>query len=628
MFDAAKRTRYMNLIWHADLQPPSDKGDKQIFNNQKHDARHNYKINEHNQLIRLPQRQGENDRIVVCEYDAFGHVARIHKRGGHNGYRKRFDAVHEELYGLKRNDVKWLINHCQLCQVNRSNSTRAPLNPIIATEVYERVQADLIDMRHQPDGHNKWILHIKDHYSKYSTLYALTNKTASEVARNFEMYIRHYGTPEIFQCDNGKEFKGALLIILKRTGIKLINGRPRHPQTQGLVEQANGIVKTKLTKWQAERGTSQWASALTEICMAMNLQVHTSLPAKTTPFKVFFSRPPKVATNHIVDRATEEEETYLENITTEDIDEVCATNDQIDNFLATAFGFVPTTDKLERVDRDQNPNGDLPNITTHMHENAQSNAPEDDEHDSINGSFRSAAENIEDEENDLSNIDPRLLEMNREREETTTTRSISDDGYNYDGDIQELTSRVQNHQAGVRKSMAARYNKKFKPAKFSVGELATIRIPRTDRASTDNKRAFVIVKAIKHEPPVHQLQSLFGVLDHWYPTGELNKVPQVDEDTRHSAFETAPSKIVTLHYLATQVGNSNRQDLLCSCRGKCGARCRCVKNGKNCTQYCHSASLACGNEGSQEEVTRIAVVDRIRDSTELQSEFPGLHPLI
>ncbi len=38
-------------------------------------------------------------------------------------------------------------------------------------------------------------------------------------------------------------FKGVLLILLQRYGIKVINGRPRHPQTQGLVEQANGVMK-------------------------------------------------------------------------------------------------------------------------------------------------------------------------------------------------------------------------------------------------------------------------------------------------------------------------------------------------------------------------------------------------
>ena len=42
-----------------------------------------------------------------------------------------------------------------------------------------------------------------------------------------------------------KSFKGALLILLRKYGIQIINGEPRSPETQGLVEQANGVVEAK-----------------------------------------------------------------------------------------------------------------------------------------------------------------------------------------------------------------------------------------------------------------------------------------------------------------------------------------------------------------------------------------------
>ena len=51
---------------------------------------------------------------------------------------------------------------------------------------------------------------------------------------------------KIVQADNGKAFKGALLILLRKYGIQVVNGAPRSPQIQGLVEQANGVVETKL----------------------------------------------------------------------------------------------------------------------------------------------------------------------------------------------------------------------------------------------------------------------------------------------------------------------------------------------------------------------------------------------
>jgi len=58
--------------------------------------------------------------------------------------------------------------------------------------------------------------------------------------------------PRIIQYDNSNEFKRELLTLSKQHGIKIINGRPRHLQLQGLVEQANGVMKKKLQYWLAE----------------------------------------------------------------------------------------------------------------------------------------------------------------------------------------------------------------------------------------------------------------------------------------------------------------------------------------------------------------------------------------
>ena len=62
--------------------------------------------------------------------------------------------------------------------------------------------------------------------------------------------------PEIIvvQSDNGREFKGAVAMLCKRLKIKVINGRPRHPQTQGLVEQANSVAKKKINAWIHDAG--------------------------------------------------------------------------------------------------------------------------------------------------------------------------------------------------------------------------------------------------------------------------------------------------------------------------------------------------------------------------------------
>jgi transposase InsO family protein len=74
----------------------------------------------------------------------------------------------------------------------------------------------------------------------------LKSKHAEPIADCFALFIIAFLPPKIMQADNGKEFKGALLILLRKYGIQVINGAPRSPQTQGLIEQANGVVEAKL----------------------------------------------------------------------------------------------------------------------------------------------------------------------------------------------------------------------------------------------------------------------------------------------------------------------------------------------------------------------------------------------
>ncbi len=129
-------------------------------------------------------------------------------------------------------------------------------------------------MRHEVSDQYKWILHSKDHFSKYSWLFALKSKESGPIALAFQQWIMAFGPLTILQCDNGKEFKGALLVILKKHGIKLINGNPRSSQTQGLVEQGNGVVERKIRAWKMENGSPKWHEALLEVALAINTQTH------------------------------------------------------------------------------------------------------------------------------------------------------------------------------------------------------------------------------------------------------------------------------------------------------------------------------------------------------------------
>jgi len=90
----------------------------------------------------------------------------------------------------------------------------------------------------EKDDIYEWVLHIKDHFSKYSFPRSLT---AKGVRQELEYWIQLMGPPRILQYDNGQEFKGAVFRILQQHGIILINSNPPHPKSQCLVEQANSV---------------------------------------------------------------------------------------------------------------------------------------------------------------------------------------------------------------------------------------------------------------------------------------------------------------------------------------------------------------------------------------------------
>ena len=63
-------------------------------------------------------------------------------------------------------------------------------------------------MKSQQNGYMKWILHIKNYFSKYTTLHIILNKKSLVMTKYIYMFIFHFGIPDIIQYNNKIEFKG------------------------------------------------------------------------------------------------------------------------------------------------------------------------------------------------------------------------------------------------------------------------------------------------------------------------------------------------------------------------------------------------------------------------------------
>ena len=115
----------------------------------------------------------------------------------------------------------------------------------------------------------------------------------------------------------------------------MINGRPRTPRTQRLVEQANGVMKNKLKKRIEATGNHRWPQHLSRVALAMNIQGHDSLPYNMTPYEVFFGRRYRQRSNSLA--TIREQQEIIINLISDDTIDACCEQSILDPTLADIF---------------------------------------------------------------------------------------------------------------------------------------------------------------------------------------------------------------------------------------------------------------------------------------------------
>ena len=169
---------------HILLDNPHKKPQNPTESRFKHRALTEFEL-VNNKLYRRPDSKFPEPRYVVPESEIFDTVANQHLQLLHTGKNQTWEAIQERYYGIKRGDVEFIVKRCKNCTFNRPSVTKAPLVPIIINRAWERVQVDLIDIRYELSTQYKWILYIKDHFSKYTQLYPLKNKHSEPITEAF-----------------------------------------------------------------------------------------------------------------------------------------------------------------------------------------------------------------------------------------------------------------------------------------------------------------------------------------------------------------------------------------------------------------------------------------------------------
>ena len=72
----------------------------------------------------------------------------------------------------------------------------------------------------------------------------------------------------------------------------IVHGKPRHPQSQGSIEWANGDVEDMIRSWLNDKQTTNWATGLKFVQLQKNTAVNRILG--TSPYKALFGQDPSV----------------------------------------------------------------------------------------------------------------------------------------------------------------------------------------------------------------------------------------------------------------------------------------------------------------------------------------------
>lgn len=205
----------------------------------------------------IKKRTDEKDDItfIIAYEEFYNKLVDIHISTGHGGRDKMLMAL-KPKYAIPRPAVEIFVRCCTTCPEKKQLPKKGlVVKPILSKDFNHRGQVDLIDLQSTPDGEYKWLMNYQDHLTKFIHLKPLKSKSAKDVCEEFLKIFLEFGAPIVLQSDNGREFVNHIIheMVAKWPSCKIINGRPRHTQSQGSVERSNQDVENMFKAWLRDR---------------------------------------------------------------------------------------------------------------------------------------------------------------------------------------------------------------------------------------------------------------------------------------------------------------------------------------------------------------------------------------
>ncbi|CAM4847562.1 unnamed protein product [Rotaria magnacalcarata] len=488
----------------------------------------------------------KNNLPLIAHEKNYEKIYECHIAVGHSGRDKTWAEIKTRYAGIPQQTISIFINMCDVCQTRRSFPKATSGKPIISVGFLTRLQVDLIDMRSMKhDGFN-FIMHAKDHFTKFSWLFALPSKEAHHVALHLRNLFYTFGPPKILQSDNGKEFVANIILDLKLNWLDLIiiNGRPRHPQSQGLVERANAVVQKMLGKWLETNKSLDWPQGLGSVMLAMNNCISQS--TKKTPYEMVFGQ--SVRNDHDFWLQLHQQSINKTIIDEEELPESLA-----DNFNLNDHSLIDNNSEYADAC------SPIPILSSNTY------LLQNDKNDHLCHEYGHFC---------LAN--GRL-------------RNTNDHLYYGTGHFCHKNERqLNNYQRGLKKQKV-----------FQVGDIVVLKIADVDRSNTaPSILPCKIVETITKEENIntmYKVASLNGIITNLFSASDFTDLSEtISTDLRQLNSNTLP---VISFIQACQIFTQYKSVQACKCAGSCNTnRCPCKKQSVKCCTKCHRGkNVLCKN---------------------------------
>lgn len=217
--------------------------------------------------------------------------------GGHEGQRKTFWRARQRYWWPKMElDIRRLVRCCPSCQVRKTPTCRpvGMLEPIAPPDGPFRFWGvdHMGPLPRSPRG-NRYIIVAIDYFSKQVVAAALPSARSGPALRFLrDEIVYKYGVPDKIQSDQGRAFVSREWVeAMDKMGIRHVLSSPEHPQANGLVERANGVIINRMFAYVQDK-MEDWDEWVQSAAFAINTAVQES--TKMAPFEILYGQPARL----------------------------------------------------------------------------------------------------------------------------------------------------------------------------------------------------------------------------------------------------------------------------------------------------------------------------------------------